>query len=106
MSSTFHLCIDGSDDPRDLVMKQMPGRMELLNFKELVPVLNRHMLLTQDENYDLLNDQVSNQKRATNFLYIILPTKGPTAYGEFIKCIHEETEHAGHRNLAELLPLC
>ena len=87
-------------------MKQMPGLLELLNFTELVPVLNKHRLLTQHENYDLLNDRVSNKKRANALLFNILPTKGPTAYGEFIVCIHEETEHAGHQYLAELLPLC
>lgn len=87
-------------------MKEMPGRLELLNFTELVPVLNKHKLLTQHENYDLLNDRVSNTQRANALLYNILPTKGPVAYGEFIACIHEETEHAGHRHLAELLPLC
>ena len=100
--------IDDTSDPKDL-MKQMhmPGQLELLNFTELVSVLNKHMykLLTQYENYDLLNDRVSNKEQTNALLYNILPTKGPTAYGEFIVCIHEETEHAGHRHLAELLPL-
>ena len=71
-----------------------------------MPVLNKHRLLTQHENYDLLNDQVSNKERANALLFNILPTKGLTAYGEFIVCIHEETEHAEHQHLAKLLPLC
>ena len=86
-------------------MKQIPGRLKLLNIRELIPVLNKYGLLTQNENYDLINDQVSCIERATNLVYLILPTKGPEAYGKFIKCIHEETEHAGHRELAKLLPL-
>ena len=86
-------------------MKQIPGQLKLLNFRELVPLLNAYKLLTQHENYDLLNDQISCIERATDLLYKILPTKGPEAYGKFIKCIHEETEHAGHRELAKLLPL-
>lgn len=86
-------------------MKQMSTKLKLLNVMELVPVLNKHQLLTLHEKYQLLNDQVSCIERATNLVYVILPTKGPEAYGKFIKCIHEETEHAGHRELARLLPL-
>ena len=83
----------------------MLGQSELLNFTELVPILNKHRLLTQNENYDLLNERVSQKEWANVLLYTTLPSKGPGAYEKFIKCIHEETEHAGHQYLAQLLPL-
>ena len=82
----------------------MPGLSELLNFTELDPLLNKHRLLTQHENYDLLNERVSQKERANALIYAILPSKGSGAY-KFIECIHEETKHAGHRHLAQLLPL-
>ena len=81
----------------------MPGRMELLNLKTLVPWLNKSRLLTQEENYDLLKDTVAPTERAIALLYLILPSKGPGAYRKFIACIQEETQHAGHRHLAQLL---
>ena len=83
----------------------MPGQSELLNFIELVPLFNKHRLVTQHKNYDLLNERVSQKERANALLYTILPSKGPGAYEKFIKCIHEETEHAGLQYLAQLLPL-
>lgn len=85
-------------------MTQMSGQLELLNLTELVPMLNKYKLLTQHENYDLLNDAVSHKQRANALLYSILPSKGPGAYAKFVECIHEETHHEGHRHLAELLP--
>ena len=101
----FHF-IDESGDPKKyLVIQKMPGQSKLLNFTELVPLLNKYRLLTQYENYDLLNEQVSQKEKANALLYTILPSKGPGAYEKFIECIHEETEHAGHQYLVQLLPL-
>ena len=98
--------IDEYGDPKKhLVMEKMPGQSELLNFTELVPLLNKHRLLTQHENYDLLNEWVSQKERANALLYTILPSKGPGADDKFIECIHEETEHAEHQYLAQLFPL-
>ena len=84
-------------------MQWMPGKMELLNLKELVPLLNKYKLLTQQENYDLLRETVAPTERANALLYGILPSKGPGAYRKFIVCLQEETQHAGHQHLAQLL---
>ena len=74
-----------------------------LNFVTLVPVLNRHHLLTQSDNYTLLNPLIPPMERANALLYKILPTKGSGSYKTFIECLQEETEHLGHQEIAKKL---
>jgi len=78
-------------------------RLELLNLTALIPVLNKHHLLTLDDNYVLLNYLVSPMERANALIYQILPSKGPGAFRKFITCLQEETEHTGHQELARIL---
>ena len=78
-------------------------RPELLNLSTLVPVLNRHHLLTQTDNYALLNRLISPVERANALVYHMLPSKGKKAFVLFIKCLQEEIDHFGHQELAKIL---
>ena len=93
--------LDDIEPEKELVMKHV--RMELINLTALIPVLNKHNLLSWDDNYKLLNYSVSPLERANALLYIIIPSKGPGAFKRFITCLQEETEHIGHQELAKLL---
>ena len=84
---------------KELVEKHM--QPILLNFPTLVPVLNKYHLLTQSDNYILMNRIIPPVERANKLVYQILPTKGPRAYEIFVKCLQEETEHLGHQELAK-----
>ena len=84
---------------KELVMKYM--QPILLNFTTLVPVLNKYNLLTQSDNYILMNIHIPPVERANALVYQILPSKGPRAYEMFIKSLQEETEHLGHQELAK-----
>ena len=75
----------------------------LLNFPTLVPVLNKYHLLTQSDNYILMNTLLPPVERANALLYMMLPSKGLGAYKVFVKCLQEETEHLGHQELARKL---
>ena len=75
----------------------------LLHFPTLVPVLNKCHLLTQTDNYILMNTLIPPVERANALLYMMLPSKGPGAYKLFVKCLQEETEHLGHQELARRL---
>ena len=88
---------------KELVMKHF--NPELLNFPTLIPVLNKYYLLTQDDNYILMNPLLSPTKRANALVYMILPSKGPEAFTLFFKCLQEEKEHMGHHELAKLLQI-
>ena len=93
------------DEPNEIAKKLVMEhfRPELLDLATLVPVLNRHHLLTQDENYDLLNRLIPPAERANALVYTMLPSKGKKAFMLFIKCLQEETEHRGHQVLAKKL---
>lgn len=91
---------DVIEPEKDLVMKHV--RSELLNLTALIPVLNKHNLLTLDDNYVLLNYMVTPSERTNVLLYKILPSKRPGAYKTFITCLQEETEHIGHQELAKI----
>ncbi|XP_065920646.1 uncharacterized protein [Dysidea avara] len=92
---------DFNEPEKELVMRNI--RMEMLNLTALIPVLNKHHLLTLDDNYVLLNYLVSPMERANALVYQILPSKGPEAFKKFIMCLQEETEHIGHQKLARML---
>lgn len=83
---------------KELVMKHI--QPNLLDFPTLVPVLNKYHLLTQNDNYILINNLIPPLERANALMYEILPSKGPEAYEVFVKCLQEEKEHLGHQELA------
>ena len=100
----FHI----SDDSTEYVLKNRIMKCvqpDLLDFPTLIPLLNKHHLLTQADSYDLANQLLSPTKRANLLLYKILPSKGPGAYRLFLKCLQEEKQHMGHRNLVKLFTL-
>lgn len=74
---------------------------ELLDITTLLPLLNKYHLLTQSDNYTLLNGLIPPIERAIALVYMMLPSKGPNAYILFAKCLQEEKEHAGHQELAK-----
>ena len=86
---------------KDLVLKYI--QPSLLNFTALVPVLNKYHLLTQTDNYILINQLIPPKERANALLYVMLPRKGSGAYELFVKCLQEETKHLGHQELARKL---
>ena len=94
-----------SDNSTECVLKNRIMRFvqpDLLDFPTLIPLLNKHHLLTQANSYDLANQLLSPTKRANLLLYTILPSKGPGAFLLFLKCLQEEKQHMGHRNLVRL----
>jgi len=88
---------ESSQSMKELIMKYV--QPNLLDFPTLVPVLNKYDLLTQNDNYILMNRLISPTERANALLYKILSSKGPGAYEMFFKCLQEETEHMGHQEI-------
>ena len=79
---------------------------ELLDVTALVPLLNKHLTMTLDDNYTLMNPLIAPTERAMALLYMILPKKGENAYINFARCLQEEKHHMGHRDLVKLLCKC
>ena len=93
------------DDPnvymKKLVMKHV--QPELLDVTTLLPLLNKHLPMTRDDNYTLMDPSVSHTEKAIALINIMLPKKGQDAYVLFAKCLQEERNHPCHQELAKLL---
>lgn len=87
-----------------LVMKHVQPK--LLDVIALLPLLNKYLQLTRDDNYILMNPLIAPTQRAMALLYTMLPGKGPKAYIMFARCLKEEKEHAAHQEMAQLLFKC
>jgi len=90
-----------ADMPEELQFVMKKIKPELVNLTELLPLLNGNDLLTLDENYILQNHLTSPIERISFLLYSIIPRKGIEACRKFIMCLKQETNHAGHQELAK-----
>ena len=93
-------CLDALDElnqPNIKALVMNYTQPHLLYLPTLVPVLNKYNLLTQSDNYTLMNPLIPPVERANALLYMMLPSKGPGAYETFVKCLQEETEHSVHQ---------
>lgn len=71
--------------------------------EQLLIQLITHNLVTQEEQYMLLNQNFSPQKR-TQLLLVQLSSKNPNNCVQlFCQCLRAETQHTGHQYLADLL---
>jgi len=71
--------------------------------EQLLVQLKAHDLVTPDEEYMLLNANLSPQKQ-TKLLLQCLCSKNPVNSVQlFYRCLREETHHGGHQYLADLL---
>ena len=77
---------------------------QFLDVNVLLPLLNKYLPMTRDDNYTLMNPLIPPTEKAMALLYIMLPNKGQDAYILFARCLKEETEHPNHQALAQLLP--
>ena len=70
--------------------------------ESLVPFLQKHDLVTSDEEYHLLNIIYSPTGRA-QMLLGYLKHKGDGCLQKFLCCLKSADEHMGHKELAEKL---
>ena len=73
-----------------------------VNLETLVPVLNKYGVITREESEQLLNTNMTSQKRKRD-LTAYLESKGNTGFTLFLQALKEETEHCGHKELHDLL---
>ena len=70
---------------------------ETLNVQEMIPLMRKHELLTEEECQKLKLMTIDAEK--IDQLVHILPRKGRFAYPKFIKCLESEKRHLGHPEL-------
>ena len=76
--------------------------IENVNLPALVPLLNRHGLLTKPEQEQLLNELFTSDVRIMK-LTDILPSKGPGCVSKVLDCLRQETKHPGHAHLLQII---
>ena len=95
-------CVYGVGDNGRVLNSIAPDFTVLVNMESLVPFLQKHHLLTSNEEYDLLNIIYSPNKRA-QMLLGFLKHKGDGCLQKFLCCLNSADEHTGHKELAEKL---
>ena len=75
---------------------------ELANLSVLVPVMNKHCLLTHQENSYLTSANTTPQERCQKLVEFLL-RKGEDGYQRFLQSLQEEWQHIGHAQLYKRL---
>lgn len=75
---------------------------EGVSLPDLIPHLNYHGVLTDEENDALLDSKVSHKERILKLLSFI-EKKPSIMYHNFLQALEDDKNHAGHQVLAEML---
>ena len=70
-----------------------------INLNELMPFLQKHGLVTNDENYHLTSTATAPGE-AAQLLLRILKSKGDGTLQKFLCSLNSETQHLGHKYIA------
>ena len=73
-----------------------------VNLNELMPFLQKHGLITDDENYHLTSTATARGEAAQLLLHI-LKYKGDGTLQKFLCSLNSETQHLGHKDIATKL---
>ena len=89
-------------DCRALLNRYQPDFVTYLDLPSLIPYLNRHSLLTRQQDELLRNEHHTKQDRVLKLLEYI-EGKGPEGYKKFVQALREERTHMGHKELYKCL---
>ena len=95
-------CVYGVGDNGRVLNLIAPDFTALVKMETLLPLLQKHNLVTRDEEYHLMNTIYSPTERAQKLLGY-LKHKGDGCLQKFLCCLNLADEHMGHKELAEKL---
>jgi hypothetical protein len=87
---------------RESVRCEMPKFIDNSDFNTLFSHLYSRKLVHSND-YETLTSMPSDKDRGNHLYMQILPRKGRHAYRRLYKCLRNESEHIGHRDLVKLL---
>ena len=73
-----------------------------INMDDLLPFLQKHCLLTSDEEFHLGHIMHSSGKKA-QMLISYLKKKGDGSLQKFLCCLNSAHKHSGHKGIADKL---
>lgn len=85
-----------------ILKKYQPTLAENISLPDLIPHLNQHNLLSDEENDVLLDSKLTHKERILKLLSFI-EKKNTILYINFLQALEEETNHPGHKMLADML---
>ncbi len=89
-----------------ILRHHQPLLVQNISIIELLPYLNRHLLLTQHENEVLQNKVTTNQEKVLELL-LFIERKGTYYLWKLLQAIREEPSHTGHKEIFRVLePAC
>ena len=95
-------CVYGVGDNRRVLNSIAPDFTALVNMESLLPFLQKHNLVTGNEEHHLMNMNYSSTEKA-QMLLGYLKHKGDGCLQNFLCCLNSADEHMGHKELAEKL---
>ena len=85
-----------------ILRKYQPTLAENISLPDLIPHLNQHHLLSDEENDILLDSKLTHKERILKLLSFV-EKKNTIMYINFVRALEDETNHPGHQMLAEML---
>ena len=77
-----------------------------INFKTLIPFLNKYKIFTRAEMEYLMNDFIPTADRVNNLITLCIPQfplKNENGLCNFVRALNEAHEHGGHITIIEHL---
>ena len=88
---------------KNTLRKYQPTLVELISLPDLLPHLNHHNVVTEEENRLLLDLSPMVPKERVLKLISILSDKSGMVYAAFLQALEDEKDHLGHRQLLNIL---
>ncbi|KAL5491087.1 hypothetical protein EMCRGX_G016307 [Ephydatia muelleri] len=87
---------------KNTLRKYQPTLVELISLPDLLPHLNHHNVISEEENRMLLDHTLLPKERVLKFISILSDRSG-MVYAAFLQALEDEHDHLGHRQLANIL---
>ena len=87
---------------KNILRKYQPSLVEHISLPDLLPHLNHHSVVTEEENKLLLDLSLSSKERVLKLISFVSDKSG-FVYTAFMQALEDEQDHPGHRQLVGIL---
>ncbi|XP_065916410.1 uncharacterized protein [Dysidea avara] len=88
---------------REIIKVNLSVFVTLTNINQLLPLLEKRQLLTDDDKDILRNTNTTSSDKARYLLIDFLHTKGHQGYIRYFECLQEEQSHCGHPSILRII---
>ena len=91
---------------REIIKSNLPEFVTMTDVNQLLPLLEKRQLLTDDDKDVLRNTSTTSCAKARYLLTDFLYSKGHQGYIRYYECLQEELSHSGHRLILKMINKC